>query len=725
MLPQPSAEQQIVIDASINHNLIINSVAGSGKTTTIMHIAKASETDKILLLTYNSHLKNETRQRIASLGLTNIECHSYHAFCVKYYREDCQNDKVILDILRLNIPPKKKFAYTFIIVDEAQDLTGMLFQLIKKIIEDGCPGDDTKYAVIGDERQNIYKFKDADSRFLTFADTLFSSNIPWKTLRLSESYRITPGMAVYVNKCLLNENYIKSAKTGGSKVRYIICNAFDSSFGKPSKRFYPFEELKYYLDMGYDYQDFFIIAPSVQSEKSPVRQFANYLTKQGIPVFVPCNDQATIRDSDILHNKIVLTTFHQTKGLERKVVIIFGFDDGYYKFHGKDENPNFCSNVLYVAATRAKEHLSILHHNTSNLFLFTKQEILKKACEYREINKFNVKETFKTKTTEFTVTQLIKFMSTSTITKALDYLTVTELTKPGTKIEIPGKTKQGNLMETVEEINGVVIPALFELKKNGILSIHQKNPTFANRIELSDDDDDCEFSDSDDSDDSDDSNNDGCDLSDSNDDDEQKIISTKTPSIKNVNKTIASSGYKGLSISEILFIATAWNAYTTGYEFKISQIKNYNWLTSDAILRTNKRLSKLLTGDCEFEVNLEQTINDAMITGSIDCIETGDDTIIYEFKCVENIQSEHILQLAIYAWLYKTMNPDTESAFYLYNILNNNCYEIEASIENLNEMVAHLVKMKMSGIKEITDKEFEDLYGVSTPTATRVAPWTQ
>ena len=698
MLPKPSAEQQIIIDASIDHNLIINSVAGSGKTTTIMHIAKASQDDKILLLTYNAHLKNETRQRINALGLMNIECHSYHAFCVKYYREDCQNDKVILDILRTNVLPKKKFSYTFVIIDEAQDLTGMLFQLIKKIVADGCPGEDTKYAVIGDERQNIYKFKDADARFLTFADTLFPSSIPWKTLRLSESYRITPGMADYVNKCLLNENYIKSAKPEGSKVRYMICNAFDSVFGKAAKRFYPYEELTYYLNMGYEYQDFFIIAPSVQSEKSPVRQFANYLTKQGIPVFVPCNDQATIRDSDILHNKIVLTTFHQTKGLERKVVIIFGFDDGYYKFHGKDENPNFCSNVLYVAATRAKEHLSILHHNTSGLFAFTNHAILKKVCEYREIIKFNVKETFKTKTTEFTVTQLIKFMSTSTITKALEYLTVTELTKPGTKIEIPGKTKQGNLMETVEEINGVVIPAIFELKKNGILSIHQKNQSFANRIELSDDDE-CDFSD-----------DDGGDFS----DDDEPVVSSKTPSIKNVNKTIATSGYKGLSISEILFIATSWNAYTTGYEFKISQIKNYNWLTNDAITRTNKRLSKLLKGDCEFEVNLEQNMNGAIITGSIDCIEAGDVNIIYEFKCVENIQSEHILQLAIYAWLYKTTTPDDEPAYYLYNVLNNNCYEIESSIENLNEMVSHLVKMKLGGVKEITDKEFEDLYGAES-----------
>jgi len=692
MLPSPSIEQQTIIDASLNHNLIINSVAGSGKTTTIMHIAKAVPDENILLLTYNAHLKNETRQRISNLSLINIECHSYHAFCVKYYREDCQNDKVINDILRTNVAPKKKFAYTFIIIDEAQDLTGMLFHLIKKIVADGCPGRDTKYAVIGDERQNIFKFKDADARFLTFADTLFDSVIPWKTLKLSESYRITRGMAEYVNKCLLNENYIKSANTDDSKVRYLICNTFDNVFGKVVKRYYPFEEIKYYLDMGYEYSDFFIIAPSVQSEKSPVRQFANYLTKQGIPVFVPCNDQATIRDSDILHNKIVLTTFHQTKGLERKVVIIFGFDEGYYKFHGKDENPNFCSNVLYVAATRAKEHLSILHHNNSDIFAFTDLDILKQVCNYKEIVKFNIKETIKTKTTEFTVTQLIKFMSTSTITKALEYLTVTELTTPGTKIEIAGKTKQGNLMETVEEINGIVIPAIFEMKKNGILSIHKNNKSFAGRIELSDDSENsCEFTDEESS--------------------EERIVVSKQPSIADINKKIMSSGYKSLTIADILYIATSWNAYTTGYEFKITQIKNYNWLSTETIAKTNKRLSRMLTGECVFEVEFEENINGALIKGSIDCIESCDNNIIYEFKCVENIQSEHILQLAIYAWLYTSNNKDDEPAYYLYNIINNNCFEITASIENLTEMVKFLVKMKLSGIKEISDKEFEDTYG--------------
>ena len=40
---------------------------------------------KILLLTYNAKLKIETREKIKSYNIKNMEAHSYHSFCVKYY----------------------------------------------------------------------------------------------------------------------------------------------------------------------------------------------------------------------------------------------------------------------------------------------------------------------------------------------------------------------------------------------------------------------------------------------------------------------------------------------------------------------------------------------------------------------------------------------------------------------------------------------------------------
>ena len=63
-----------------------------------------------------------------------------------------------------------------------------------------------------------------------------------------------------------------------------------------------------------------------------------------------------------LKGKIVFSTFHQSKGRERKVVLVFNFDQSYFKYYGKELDPNVCPNELYVATTRAQEHLSLFHH---------------------------------------------------------------------------------------------------------------------------------------------------------------------------------------------------------------------------------------------------------------------------------------------------------------------------------------------------------------------------
>ena len=57
---------------------------GSGKTTTVLHLAKASTlNEQILLLTYNARLKIETREKAVHFSLHNLEVHSYHSFGVK------------------------------------------------------------------------------------------------------------------------------------------------------------------------------------------------------------------------------------------------------------------------------------------------------------------------------------------------------------------------------------------------------------------------------------------------------------------------------------------------------------------------------------------------------------------------------------------------------------------------------------------------------------------
>ena len=70
-LPNPTNEQINIIN-SLDYNIIIDSVAGSGKTTTNLYIAQNNINKNILLLTYNSKLKLETKEKIKKYNINNL-----------------------------------------------------------------------------------------------------------------------------------------------------------------------------------------------------------------------------------------------------------------------------------------------------------------------------------------------------------------------------------------------------------------------------------------------------------------------------------------------------------------------------------------------------------------------------------------------------------------------------------------------------------------------------
>jgi superfamily I DNA/RNA helicase len=84
LLKYSEEQHAVVIELEKGNNVCVQAVAGSGKTTTCLHIAESFPERNILLLTYNAKLKMETRRKVDSSGITNMEVHSFHAFCVKY-----------------------------------------------------------------------------------------------------------------------------------------------------------------------------------------------------------------------------------------------------------------------------------------------------------------------------------------------------------------------------------------------------------------------------------------------------------------------------------------------------------------------------------------------------------------------------------------------------------------------------------------------------------------
>lgn len=76
-------EQLHILDS--NANLVINAVAGSGKTTTLIEYARTrSISSRILYLAFNKSVKTEAEQKFAAAGVKNVKVDTAHSLAYHY-----------------------------------------------------------------------------------------------------------------------------------------------------------------------------------------------------------------------------------------------------------------------------------------------------------------------------------------------------------------------------------------------------------------------------------------------------------------------------------------------------------------------------------------------------------------------------------------------------------------------------------------------------------------
>jgi hypothetical protein len=662
-LPPISVEQRHIL-ANLDNNVLVDSVAGSGKTTCVLYAAcvlgAAKPHERILLLTYNKKLRQETRLRCEAAQITNLEVHTYHSFTNAYYRTGCGTDIVMNEVLASDTKPIHSFAYNRIIIDESQDMTALYFQLVSRIVMHNRIVPQTeprivrydgreyitqvltepKFMVIGDKHQSIFTFNDADYRFVTLAPEVFKFNgLPWRAAKLTTSYRITIPIANFLNKAILHQDRLIAVKPSNIKPKYFICNIFSkAAVGIVTKAI-----------KKYGVENIFVLASSVKSSKSPVIRTINQVSKSGHLIYVAGQEETV--DQAASAGKLVVASYHQVKGLERKCVIIMGMDDGFYIYGNKNLPKHICPNVFYVALTRAKEELIMIHSQTANFLPFINVEKLRETCEVTgEIAK--IIEQPKLGQKQYAATDLIRHLSSSTMIATGLYIDDT----PGPiqyHIRLPDKINGASLdqVESVTEINGVVIPAYFQYFTTGKISIldiiKTREPRF--RIELSS------------------PNSDSC-------------------------------------IEEITQIAVKYGCIMSKYTYKERQLPHFKWLDRATVGHCIGSMAKFITPNSEFEITLpSKIVNGVVITGVADVIDhtpvNGRPTL-WELKCCSEIKREHMLQLGIYAYLCGDI--------YNYKILNITTGEVRELKWNttLVDLVELIVNAKISDPSLPNDDEF-------------------
>ena len=270
----------IELNNIINYNIIIDGVAGCGKTNLIFKIGNHYLDLKILALTITNTINNSHN---------NVDLYNY------------QN----IDFDKSN--------YDIIIIDDVQNLTKLHFNKIKKIYNNNEKkaylyifGD--KYSFINTNNINYLLSIEQDFNF---------NNYSWKYISISKSERINDKIALFVNNCLLLDNVIQTTKISINKPKYYLCDINTKSLLL----------IDDYLNIGYKYDDILILSPSIKTYS--IKLLIKNLKKQKISISIDKEDNL---------NKILILPFSETKEIERKIVIIFNFDSSYLKYYKNVSN---------------------------------------------------------------------------------------------------------------------------------------------------------------------------------------------------------------------------------------------------------------------------------------------------------------------------------------------------------------------------------------------------
>lgn len=738
-LTPASEEQQIIINhLKLGDNVIVDACAGSGKSTTILSAAKQMYRKNLVLITYNSMLREELVNKILLLEMKNIEVHTFHSLCKTYYFKYDYTDAGIRKTLDQSLTPIKPLPkMNILVLDEAQDISLLYYHLVVKMSFDY--GKPFQILILGDYKQSLYEFKGSDTRFLTRSDLHWNHHPLLKTkifhhCTLQTSYRLTKPMANFVNNAMLGEERLISIRDG-TQVIYIRREIH-------SIKNFVCHRIRELIRSGESPGEIFVLAGSTKRHDSLIRQIENTLVEVGIPCYMPTSIEADKLDPKVIDKKVVFTTYHSVKGRQRKYVFVADFNHSYMKFHGRNLPQDICPNTIYVACTRATHTLYLLEstqYSFDRPFKFLKKSLTEiknmphvdfmglPQSIFPEEKEFDEKQAF---THRVSPTDLLAFLGEdvlSEITPIIDKIFILEaspiildeMEEDSANIPSTIKTSLG-FHEDVSDINGIAIPSIYY--DHLALSI--------NGDSMEPDDEAIE------------DNTTSSPLSPTGTHIIQDMIMFKLQGSDTkhafLRKMVGEHMPKECTTySDYLYLTNLFIAVHEKIYFKLKQIprEDCNWLTDEAVDKClqvltdtiGKEITSSTKPFIEYQIldyncaDLNETVNEYIQTHAPHILRkfvfsarpdiiTHDN--IWEIKCTSQLVVEHKLQLVIYAWLWKIVYEPRghhSRGAKLINIKTGERWSMNATLEQMTEIVMALLTHKYieNDIRK-TDQEFDE-----------------
>jgi len=203
-----SPRQLKIIKDNMNQYILVAAGPGSGKTRVLVHklasllLMEDVKHEQLLMLTFSRAATTEFKKRLIKLignAANFIEIKTFHSFCFDLLGRVGNIEKSD-EILQLTIEKIKngdvepnRIVKSVLVIDEAQDMDADEFGLVKVLME---KNEEMRIVAVGDDDQNIYTFRGADSKY-------FEQFIKEKSAvkyELLENYRAKKNLVEFTNE---------------------------------------------------------------------------------------------------------------------------------------------------------------------------------------------------------------------------------------------------------------------------------------------------------------------------------------------------------------------------------------------------------------------------------------------------------------------------------------------------------------------------------------------
>ena len=173
-----STEQLKIIKDNKSKYIVVAAGPGSGKTRVLVHklasllLMEDVKHEQLLMLTFSRAAATEFKKRLIKLignAASFVEIKTFHSFCFDLlgFVGDLEKSKNIVRVATEKIRSREadlcKITKTVLVIDEAQDMNSDEFSLVETLMDFN---EEMRVIAVGDDDQNIYGFRDADSKYL-------------------------------------------------------------------------------------------------------------------------------------------------------------------------------------------------------------------------------------------------------------------------------------------------------------------------------------------------------------------------------------------------------------------------------------------------------------------------------------------------------------------------------------------------------------------------------